>query len=47
MAIVSEAPFSNCYDIKSADLSLLALVLKTTDLQAIAQALKQQLTKIQ
>jgi len=43
MAIVSEAPLSNCYDIKSADLSLVALVLKTTDLQAIAQALKQQL----
>jgi septum site-determining protein MinC len=45
MAIVSEAPLSNCYDIKSADLSLLALVLKTTDIQAISQALVQQLAE--
>ncbi|MEK7345776.1 MAG: septum site-determining protein MinC [Pseudomonadota bacterium] len=45
MAIVSEAPLSHCYDIKSADLSLLALVLKTTDIQAISQALVQQLAE--
>lgn len=43
MAIVSEAPFSSCYDIKSADLPLLALVLKTTNTQTIAQALERQL----
>lgn len=43
MAIVSEAPHSNCYDIKSADLSLVALVLKTSDIQAISQALMKQL----
>lgn len=45
MAIVSEAPLSHCYDIKSADLSLLALVLKTTDIQAISQALVAQLAE--
>ena len=45
MAIVSEAPLSNCYDIKSADLSLVALVLKTTDIAAITQALVQQLAE--
>ena len=45
MAIVSESPQSHCYDIKSADLSLLALVLKTTDIQAISQALAQQLAE--
>ncbi len=43
MAIVSEASISNCYDIKSADLSLVALVLKTADIAAISQALVQQL----
>ena len=45
MAIVSEAPLSHCYDIKSADLSLLALVLKTTDIQAISQTLVNQLAE--
>jgi septum site-determining protein MinC len=45
MAIVSEAPLSHCYDIKSADLSLLALVLKTTNIQAISQALVAQLAE--
>ena len=45
MAIVSEAPLFNCYDIKSADLSLVALVLKTADIQAISQALVQQLAE--
>lgn len=45
MAIVSESPQSHCYDIKSADLSLLALVLKTADIQAISLALEQQLAE--
>lgn len=45
MAIVSEEPSQPCYDIKSADLSLLALVLKTTDIQAVSLALKQQMAE--
>jgi septum site-determining protein MinC len=45
MAIVSEDPSQACYDIKSADLSLLALVLKTTDIQAISLALKQKMAE--
>jgi septum site-determining protein MinC len=45
MAIVSEDPSQPCYDIKSADLSLLALLLKTTDISAVALALKQQLAE--
>ena len=45
MAIVSEDPSPPCYDIKSADLSLLALLLKTTDVQAVSLALKQQLAE--
>jgi len=45
MAIVSEDPSQACYDIKSADLSLLALVLKTTDIQAVSFALKQQMAE--
>ena len=43
MAIVSEEPSQSCYDIKSADLSLVALLLKTTDIQAVSWALEQQL----
>jgi septum site-determining protein MinC len=43
MAIVSEAPISHCYDIKSADLPVLALLLKTTDIQSLGRALTQQL----
>jgi septum site-determining protein MinC len=43
MAIVSEAPLSHCYDIKSADLPVVALLLKTTDIQSVALALAQQL----
>ncbi|PUE06679.1 septum site-determining protein MinC [Limnohabitans sp. T6-5] len=43
MAIVSEAPFSHCYDIKSADLPLVALLLKTTHIQSVSAALTQQL----
>jgi septum site-determining protein MinC len=45
MAIVSEDPSQPCYDIKSADLSLLALLLKTTDIEAVSAALKQQMTE--
>jgi len=45
MAIVSEDPSSACYDIKSADLSLLALMLRTTNVQALDAALKQQLAE--
>ena len=45
MTIDSEAAMSNCYDIKSADLSLVALVLKTTDIQAISRALLQQMAE--
>ena len=45
MAIVSEDPSQPCYDIKSADLSLLALLLKTTDIEAVSAALKQQLAE--
>jgi len=42
MAIVSEDPHFSCYDIKSADLPLLALVLKTDDLSAITRSLQAQ-----
>lgn len=45
MAIVSEDPRSTCYDIKSADLSMVALLLKTTDTQAVSHALSQQLAE--
>lgn len=45
MAIVSEDPLLPCYDIKSADLSLVALLLKTTDVQAVSRALKQQMSE--
>jgi septum site-determining protein MinC len=45
MAIVSEDPPQNGYDIKSADLSLLALVLKTADVQAVSSALQQQMAE--
>jgi septum site-determining protein MinC len=45
MAIVSEDPLQPCYDIKSADLSLLALVLKTTDVQAVSLALARQMAE--
>ena len=45
MAIVAEDPSDPCYDIKSADLSLVALLLKTTDLTAIARSLKNQLAE--
>lgn len=45
MSLASAAPLSHCYDIKSADLPLLALLLKTTDLQAVDVALKAQLAE--
>ena len=45
MAIVSEDPSQPCYDIKSADLSLLALLLKTTNIEAVSAALKQQMAE--
>lgn len=43
MAIVSEDPTNSCYEIKSADLSLVALMLKTTDMTEVSRALKQQM----
>ena len=45
MAIVSEDPSFPCYDIKSADLSLVALLLKTKDVEAVSEALKQQMAE--
>ncbi|PUE33481.1 septum site-determining protein MinC [Limnohabitans sp. Jir72] len=45
MAIVSEASPLHCYDIKSADLSLVALLLKTSDIALVSQALSQQLSE--
>lgn len=45
MAIVSEDPRLPCYDIKSADLSMVALLLKTTDMQAVSAALTHQLAE--
>ena len=45
MSLASAAPLSHCYDIKSADLPLLALLLKTTDVQAIQAALQAQLAE--
>jgi septum site-determining protein MinC len=45
MAIVSEDPFNPCYEIKSADLSLVALLLKTTNIADVSQALKQQMAE--
>ena len=45
MAIVSADPSQPCYDIKSADLSLLALLLKTTDISLVSSALQQQMAE--
>ena len=45
MSLASAAPLSHCYDIKSADLPLLALLLKTSDIQAVEAALKAQLAE--
>lgn len=43
MAIVSEDPSIPCYEIKSADLSLVALLLKTQDVALLRLALAQQM----
>ncbi len=45
MAFVSDAPFSQSYDIKSADLPLLALLLKTVNIDAVSAALSHQLAE--
>lgn len=45
MSLASAAPLSHCYDIKSADLPLLALLLKTTDIHALETALQAQLAE--
>lgn len=45
MAIVSEDPNYPCYDIKSADLSMVALLLRTTDTDLVSQALSHQLAE--
>lgn len=45
MAIVSEDPSNPCYDIKSADLSLVALVLKTKDMAQVAHAFGRQMAE--
>lgn len=45
MAIASEDPHNPCFEIKSADLSLVALLLKTTDVAEVARALKQQMAE--
>jgi septum site-determining protein MinC len=45
MSLASAAPLFHCYDIKSADLPLLALLLKTTDIHAVEAALKAQLAE--
>jgi septum site-determining protein MinC len=45
MAIVSEDPSNPCYEIKGADLSLVALVLKTSDKVALSRALDQQMAE--
>ena len=45
MAIASEDPSNSCYEIKSADLSLVALLLKTTDIAMVSRALKHQMAE--
>ena len=45
MSIVSEDPHSPCFEIKSADLSLVALLLKTTDVTELTRALADQLAE--
>ena len=45
MSIASEDPHNPCFEIKSADLSLVALLLKTTDMAEVSRALKQQLAE--
>jgi septum site-determining protein MinC len=45
MASDSDAPFSQSYEIKSADLPLVALLLKTTNIDAVSAALSHQLAE--
>ncbi len=45
MSIASEDPNHPCFEIKSADLSLVALLLKTTDIAKVSLALKQQMAE--
>lgn len=45
MSIASEDPHNPCFEIKSADLSLVALLLKTTDIAEVSRALKQQMAE--
>lgn len=45
MSIASEDPHNPCFEIKSADLSLVALLLKTTDVTEVSRALKHQLAE--
>ena len=45
MSIASEDPHNPCFEIKSADLSLVALLLKTTDVAEVSRALKHQLAE--
>lgn len=45
MAIASEDPSNPCYEIKSADLSLVALLLKTSDVSEVLRALKLQMAE--
>jgi septum site-determining protein MinC len=45
MSIASEDPHNPCFEIKSADLSLVALLLKTTDVAEVSRALKHQLSE--
>ena len=42
---MSTDPSASCYDLKSADLALVALILKTVDLDALAHGLSQQLAE--
>ena len=45
MSIASEDSHNPCFEIKSADLSLVALLLKTTDVAEVSRALKHQLAE--
>jgi septum site-determining protein MinC len=45
MAIASEDPSNPCYEIKSADLSLVALLLKTNDIAKVSKGLKHQMAE--
>jgi septum site-determining protein MinC len=45
MAIVSEDPSDPCYEIKSAELSLVALLLKTKDIGEVTRALARQMAE--